>query len=157
MHVLEHGAAHRTFIPQILTSLYPFADLELGFFRYRVVGDMRVVRPLAIRMSDPYVVVVTVLCRASRLLLAISVLDRDDLPCRRRDDTVRRHALNGEQIDSPDGAMSEEIIEDLHSSTVCERQPIKPSTCLALKWRLPKEEVASRPLSRAVKSNRAAG
>src|SRR6185312_14790592 len=59
MHVQEHGAAHRALIPDISARRHLVADPETGFLRHRVVGQVGVIRPLAIRMRDPDIIVVT--------------------------------------------------------------------------------------------------
>ena len=62
----------------------PVADLEPRLLGDRVMGDMRIVRPFAVGVADPHVVVVTILRRAPGLLFTVSILYGHDASRRRR-------------------------------------------------------------------------
>src|SRR6185312_2860102 len=59
MDVLEHGAAHGALVADVLPRGDRVSDFEMGFARHRAAGHVGVVRPLAVGMRDPDIVVVT--------------------------------------------------------------------------------------------------
>ena len=77
MIMLEHGAADFVFIADIFSRLDRISDFQAGFAGDGVKDDMGIIRPFAVPMRYPDKVVVAERGGAARLLLIISVADRD--------------------------------------------------------------------------------
>ncbi len=65
MKVVQHGAAHRAFIAEILARPHLIANAQTRLVGNAVMGKMGIIAPLAIGMGDPDIVVVAFLGRAA--------------------------------------------------------------------------------------------